>query len=170
MLQVARGVVYFVFMFIKLIFIQKYYLRFLRFFTLVTWEGISPAQILWLCRPLQRQKVYCSRLYKTTKSKTFFFNFLSSFFSFSFVFSIYMYYFLPFFFCIIFNIPLLSLPHLSTCSVVSSSISHNGHNGCSSSFLWFFFKSHTCSLILMMCLTLELLSLLIVRTSNLSIF
>ena len=46
----------------------------------------------------------------------------------------------------------VSLPHLSTCSAVSSSIlhnGHNGHNGCSSSFLWFFFRSYMCSLILM---------------------
>ena len=38
-----------------------------------------------------------------------FLNFLSSFFSFSFVFSIYLYYFLPFFFCIIVGVPLLSI-------------------------------------------------------------
>ena len=60
-------------------------LRFLRFFPLVTWGCISPAQILWFCRPIQCQNVQCSRLYKTTKSKSFFLNFVSSLFSFCFL-------------------------------------------------------------------------------------
>ena len=89
-------------------------MRFLRFFPLLTWGYISPAQILWLCRTIQRQDVHCLRLYKATKSKTFFLDFLSSFFSFSFSFFIYLYYFLPFFSCISSDVPLLSICISST--------------------------------------------------------
>ena len=46
--------------------------------------------------------------------KSFFLNFLSSSVSFSFVFSIYLYYFLPFFFCIISDVPLLPICISST--------------------------------------------------------
>ena len=89
-------------------------LRFLRFFPLVTWGCISPRQILWLCRPIEHQNVHYTWLYKTAKSKTFFLNFLSSSFFFSFVFSIYLHYFLRFFFCIISDVPLLPICISST--------------------------------------------------------
>ena len=49
----------------------------------------------------------------------------------------------------------LCLRHWSTKSVMSSSVSHNGHNGCSSSFLKFFFRPYMCSLVLMMSLTVS---------------
>ena len=67
-----------------------------QFFPIVTWGCVSLAQILWLCRLVQRQNVHCPQLYKT----------------FSFVFSKYLHYFLPFFCCIVFDVFYLYLFHI----------------------------------------------------------
>ena len=84
-----------------------------QFFPIVTWGCVSLAQILWLCRLVQRQNVHCPQLHKTAESKLVLLPELSLFFfSFSFVFSKYLHYFLPFFCCIVFDVFYLYLFHI----------------------------------------------------------